>query len=90
MAPTHTIMAPYNAPFPPEHAGVNIVGLRQKMTELWRFEDVFKIPKFMNFDELKFNYKLILSKISENGLRTHAKAWLRNIKIHIIGPGIKK
>jgi hypothetical protein len=59
--------------FSPEHAGVNIVGLRQKMTELCRFEDVFKLPKFMSFDELKINYKLILSKISENGLRAHAK-----------------
>ena len=44
----------------------------------------------MNFDELKIYYKFSLSKISENGLRTHAKAWLRNIKIHIIDPGIKK
>ena len=40
----------------------------------------------MIFDELKIYYKLVLSKISENGLRTHAKAWLRNIQIHIIGP----
>ena len=44
----------------------------------------------MNFDELKIYYKLVLSKISENGLRNHANPWLRNIKIHIIGPGIKK
>jgi hypothetical protein len=73
-------MAPYNVPFPPEHAGVNVVALRQKMTELWRFEDVFKIHMFMNFDELKLNYKLILSQISENGLRNHAKPWLRKIK----------
>ena len=26
----------------------------------------------MNFDELNINYELILSKISENGLITHA------------------
>ena len=77
-------MAPYNAPFPPEHAGVNIVALRRKMVELWQFED-FLNSYIHEFDELKIYYKLVLSKISENGLRTHAKAWLRNIQIHIIG-----
>ena len=78
-------MAPYNAPFPPEHAGVNIVALRRKMAELWQFED-FLNSYIHEFDELEIYYKLVLSKISENGLRTHAKAWLRNIQIHIIGP----
>ena len=58
-----------------------------KMTELWRFENFF-IHIFMNFDELNINYELILSKISKNGIKTHAPPWLRNIKIHIIGPGI--
>jgi len=36
MAPTHTTMAPYDAHFPPEHAGIKIVMLRRKITELWR------------------------------------------------------
>ena len=31
---THTTVAPYDAPFPPEHAGINIVTLRRKMAEL--------------------------------------------------------
>ena len=56
------------------------------MTELWRFEDFLKIRIVMNFDELKINYELILSKIYKNGLQTHPLSWLRNIKIHIIGP----
>ena len=42
----------------------------------------------MNFDELNIHDELILSKISKNGLKTHAPPRLRNIKIHIIGPGI--
>ena len=40
----------------------------------------------MNFDELNINYEIILSQISKNGLKTQAPPWLRNIKIHIIGP----
>ena len=89
---THTIMVPYDAPFPPEQAGIKIVALRRKVTELWTFEYIFYsyIPICMNLDELKIYYKLVLSKISENGLRNYANPWLRNIKIHIIGPDIKK
>ena len=34
IGPTHTIMGPYDAPFPPDHAGINIVALRRKVTEL--------------------------------------------------------
>ena len=86
MAPTHTTMAPWDAPFPHEHAGIKIVTLRRKMTELWIFEDFLKIPILMNIDELNINYELILSKISKNGLKTHPLPWLRNIKINIIGP----
>ena len=41
LAPTHTTMAPYDAHFPPEHAGIKIVMLRRKITELWRFEEMF-------------------------------------------------
>ena len=40
--PTHTIMGPYNAPFPPEHEGVNIAALRRKMADLLQFEDFLK------------------------------------------------
>ena len=38
----------------------------------------------MNFDKLKINYELILSKISKNGPQTHSPPLLRNTKIHII------
>ena len=40
---THTTMGPWHAPFPTEHAGIILVTLRrrQKMAELWRFEDGF-------------------------------------------------
>ena len=41
----------------------------------------------MNLDKLNINYELILSKIAKNGLQIHPPPWLRNIKIHIIGPG---
>ena len=51
-----------------------------RVMKIWRFF----IPIFMNFDKLKINYELILSKISKNGLQTHPPPWLRNIKIHII------
>ena len=78
-------MAPKDALFFPEHAGLKIVSMRRELTELWRFEDFF-IPIFMNFDELNIIYEFILSNISSNGLKTHALSWLRNNKIHIIGP----
>jgi hypothetical protein len=56
-----------------------------RVMKIWRF-DFFCIPIFMNFDELNINYELILSKISKKGLKTHALPWLRDNKIHIIGP----
>ena len=70
--------------FPPEHSGIKIVTLRRNMAELWNCFVDFVIPIFMNFDKLKTNYELILSKISKNGLQTHLPPWLRNITIHII------
>ena len=62
MAHTHNNGAIWCA-FSPEHAGINIVMLRRKMVELWRFEDFLFIHIFMNFDKLNINYELILSKI---------------------------
>ena len=54
-----------------------------RIMKIWKS---FCIPIFMNFDKLNINYELILSKIYKNGPKTHPHPWLRNIKIHIIGP----
>ena len=40
----------------------------------------------MNFDKLNTTSELILSKISQNGIKIHAFPWLRDNEIHIIGP----
>ena len=40
----------------------------------------------MNFHELNINYELILCQISKIGIKTHPPFWLRDNKIHIIGP----
>jgi hypothetical protein len=71
MAPTHLTMVSKDVPFPPEHAGIQIVTLRRKMAELSRFDEFLFIHIFMKFDKLKIYYELILSKISKNSLKIH-------------------
>ena len=83
--PSHMTMAPLDAPFSPEHAGIKMVAMRWKMVELWTFEQWFYIPTFMNFDELNCYYELFLSQISKYDITTHAQTWLRENKNHIMG-----
>ena len=58
MAPKHSTMAPYDAAFPPEHAGITNC---DTVTKNDRFMKVFEIPIFMNFDKLNITYELIVS-----------------------------